>query len=139
MSDDVPSLISKAREALSAGNFTDASFMFHSAARHSREEHLQEELAYSLRHAAQADLELGNHEQALVDSTEALGLYLVKPDAAELNIANTKRLIALALEAKGLTGEAKVHWRAAREIYERAGITDGINECDNHLRQQPDG
>ena len=48
-------------------------------------------------------------------------------------IANTKRLIALALEGANRLGEARIHWNDAREIYKSCGIREGVAECDNHL------
>ena len=132
-SNSYTALIDSARRSLRAGDHFDAAAGFHRAALAAKQEGLQNECAYALRHSAIAEIEVGNFEKALGDSHEALEIYEAIDGAGSLNIANTHRLIALASEGLGQSTQAQDHWKTARDIYHANDIEDGVTECDQHL------
>jgi hypothetical protein len=48
-------------------------------------------------------------------------------------MANALRLTGLALDGLRKTDQARVAWSAARELYARAEVADGVAECDRRL------
>jgi hypothetical protein len=84
------------------------------------------------RHAADLHRELGNFEEAYVLISVTLGFYRENPPT-DLELANTLRSAALADEAYEDNGRREALWREARDLYARAGVQAGVDECQNHL------
>ena len=98
-----------------------------------------EALAHELRHLGAARLELGELDAADGLLGEALRLYRqATGDEADtrrhLDTANAIRPLAILRERQGRAAEARALWEEARELYERAGIEDGVDEAESHLR-----
>lgn len=89
--------------------------------------------AHALRHVAELAAEQGAGERALTAAEEAIRLYAADPGRYRLNLANARRVRALAYAALGRTHESRDDWRAARELYEELGIEAGVAECDRRL------
>ena len=87
---------------------------------------------HALRHIGMLFHELEEHECAEKCLIQVVSAYEQKPPQA-LEVANTQRLYALALEGLNQNSEAKTHWQKARDIYEQLWIPEGIEECDEHI------
>lgn len=88
---------------------------------------------HTLRHIGAIFLELGKSECAekcliqVIDYNEA-------NQVDTLEHANTHRVYALTTELSKQTQVAINHWEKARIGYSDLNITEGIDECDQHLR-----
>ncbi|HXS48722.1 MAG TPA: hypothetical protein VN713_01205 [Sphingomicrobium sp.] len=89
--------------------------------------------AHALRHVAELAAEQGAGERALKAAEEAVAIYAADRGTHRLNLANARRVRALALAALGRRQESAADWRAARELYEELGIEAGVAECDRRL------
>jgi tetratricopeptide (TPR) repeat protein len=89
--------------------------------------------AHALRHVAELAAEQGAGERALGAAQEAVEIYAAHPGAHRLNVANARRVRALAFAALGRAAESADDWRAARALYEELGIEAGVAECDRRL------
>jgi hypothetical protein len=89
--------------------------------------------AHALRHVAELAAERGAGERALEAAEEAVAIYASDAGTHRLNLANARRVRALALAALGRTEDSAQDWRAARELYEQLGIAAGVAECDRRL------
>jgi hypothetical protein len=69
----------------------------------------------------------------LASAREAVDLYRSDPDAKPLDLANSLRLQALALEALSRGDEALPLWREAGRLYEKANVAVAVAECERHL------
>ena len=87
---------------------------------------------HALRHIGMLFQDLGEHECAQKCLIQVVEAYEENPPAA-LEIANTHRLYALALEGLGKMDEAKTYWQEAKTVYEQLWIPEGVEECDEHL------
>ena len=87
---------------------------------------------HALRHIGMLFHELGEHECAQKCLIQVVEAYETQPPAA-LEIANTHRLYALALEGLEKMDEAKTYWQKAKTVYEQLWIPEGVEECDEHL------
>ena len=125
--------LAKARAASEAGDHAEAAHGYFKAAETARAAELPAELAFCLRHGAQARLEAGCAETALDAAGEAATIYRQTEGEQGLNYANAARLVALANEALGEPEKAQSHWAEARKIYEVNGVQEGVDECDVHL------
>ncbi|MFL0356663.1 hypothetical protein ACI5KX_09280 [Erythrobacter sp. GH1-10] len=126
-------LVDRAKRALKDADHFEAASLFHSAAVAAQQAGLANERAYALRHCAIAEIENANFEKALGDASEALGIYEASGGGGSLNAANTLRLVALAQEGVGEGDRSVENWQQARQIYEKHGIDEGVQECDAHL------
>ncbi|HAA15080.1 MAG TPA: hypothetical protein DCE41_26650 [Cytophagales bacterium] len=89
--------------------------------------------AYCHRHLGDLAFELSKPEASLSHWRKALYYYQATHKGHAL--ANCHRGLGLALEALGKPQEARAHWKSAKTIYSRQGITEGVAECEQHLRQ----
>jgi len=126
--------LAKARAASEAGDAAEAAKCYGQAAETARLAGLPAELAFCLRHLAQALLETDRAQDALDAAMDASQIYDESEPVRGMNYANTARLIALAREGLGQTTEAQSSWVEARAIYEIHGVEEGVAECDAHLR-----
>jgi hypothetical protein len=62
-----------------------------------------------------------------------LEIYRSRAEASVLDHANALRGMALLKDAAGTAEEALLMWRAARCLYEEAGVDAGIKECQSHI------
>ena len=90
------------------------------------------ERAYDLRHSSDLARLEARAAAALAEATEAADIYFGLPDRG-LDLANSLRLKALALDALGRSGEAVVDWTEARRLYVDLGVAEGVAECDTRL------
>ena len=125
--------IEDARKSLAAREFSNAASQFRDILEEARDADRENVLVYALRHAAIAELELGQFAEALGRANEALDIYARRDTRADINTANTLRLIALAKDGLGREKEAREDWSEARRLYEANQIEDGVAECDTHL------
>ena len=131
--------LAKARAASEAGDHESAAQSYFRAAETARSADLPGELAFCLRHGAQARLEVGCARTALDAGREAAEIYRRTEGTKGLNYANSARLVALANEALGASEEARPLWAEARRIYEVNGVREGVSECDAHLAASGQG
>ncbi|MHA7818278.1 MAG: hypothetical protein ACX930_01385 [Erythrobacter sp.] len=126
-------IIAHARSALDTADHAAAAQRFHEAAEKARVLELAGELAYALRHAALASLEIGDTQRALIAAEEAASIYDRLESTRGVNYANAARLVALAMERLGMGEKSAALWAEARHIYHLHGIVAGVEECDAHL------
>lgn len=126
-------IIAHARSALDTQDHAVAARRFHEAAEKARFLELAGELAYTLRHAALASLEIGETQRALVAAQEAASIYDRLEPTRGVNYASAARLVALAMERLGMGERSAALWAEARHIFHIHGITAGVEECDLHL------
>ena len=126
-------IIAHARAALDTQDHAAAAQRFHEAAEKARFLDLAGELAYTLRHAALASLEIGDTRRALLAAEEAASIYDRLEPTRGVNYANAARLVALAMERLGMGEKSAALWAEARHIYHIHGIAAGVDECDAHL------
>ncbi len=95
--------------------------------------------ASAIRHAADLYMELDQAVDAGQKYKEAWALYQTIDPAPDLDLANCRRPMALWHEVQGQRTEAAVMWREARQWYEKAAVSTGLDmqpafdECDRHL------
>ncbi len=91
-------------------------------------------MAHCLRHLADTYHASGNHKAALDHYHEAHGLMR---EANESNItrANLLRSMALTQEAADDCDEALSLWREALDLYAQSDLTEGVEECEDHLKR----
>ena len=92
-------------------------------------------LAHTVRHLGDVRRHLGQHEAAQSCYEEALNIYRREPEADLLDTANALRPFAILREKMGDAEGARAFWRAARELYELAGIDAGVAEASQALIQ----
>ena len=88
---------------------------------------------HTLRHIGSLFLELGKSECA----EKCLKQVVNHNEVNQVDIleqANTHRVYALTMELLKQTQLAIDHWEKARTIYSNLNITEGIDECEQHLR-----
>lgn len=93
--------------------------------------------AHSVRHIA--DILRGQKKLAEAEAAylEALAVYSSHLDRLPLDHANALRGLAvlkdLTLDKTGETEEVLLLWRAAKSLYQTAGVEAGIAECASHI------
>jgi tetratricopeptide (TPR) repeat protein len=88
-------------------------------------------LAHIIRHVGDIHWQMGDADLAEPCFEEALEIYRTgAPSAAEL--ANALRPMALLKEAAGDKATAYDLWAEAHDLYAKAGIDAGVEECARH-------
>jgi tetratricopeptide (TPR) repeat protein len=123
-------LMQRAKEERRRGDIAAAEASYTEAASLAGTGHLR---AHALRHVAELAAEQGAGERALSAAEEAVAIYGADPATHRLNVANARRVRALALAALGRAEDSADDWRAARALYEELGIEAGVAECDRRL------
>ena len=88
---------------------------------------------HTMRHIADMLREQKQYAQAEPIYTDVLEIYRSRSDARGLDHANALRGLAHLKDAAGTPEEALLMWRAARCLYEQAGVEAGIDECQSHI------
>jgi hypothetical protein len=122
-----------AREAAAEGRAGDARNSYARAAALSRESGAPLLQAHALRHLSDLDRQADHLEQALAHAEQAAALYRANAQGTSPDMAKALRLKGLALDGLRKTEQARAAWSAARELYARAGVADGVAECDRRL------
>jgi tetratricopeptide (TPR) repeat protein len=115
------------------GNADVAIALYQEAADVARSENMPLRLAHRLRHIGDIHGDAGDAEHAELYYGEALALYRADPQPPALDLANLLRPLALLREAQDRPEEARRFWQEARELYARAGVGAGVDECTRHL------
>ena len=87
------------------------------------------------RHAADLHRELGNFDEAYVLINVTLGSYR-ENRPSDLELANTLRIAGLVDEAYEDRGRCISLWREACELYGKADVAAGVEECQRRLAQE---
>lgn len=93
----------------------------------------QRNIAHSVRHLADVQYELNKLEEAEMGYLEALNIY-EQIDPNSMHHANALRGYAVLLEKLHRMNQAKATWSQARTIYLSYEISEGVAECDAHLK-----
>ncbi len=133
MTEAIEAHLTLAREAAAEGRAGDARNSYARAAALSRESGAQLLQAHALRHLSDLDREADHLEQALAHAEQAAALYRANGRGTSVDMANALRLTAMALDGLRKTEQARAAWSAARELYARAEVADGVAECDRRL------
>lgn len=134
MTAPIPELLALARAARTAGRFEEARAGYGEAAATARRAGDRSLLAHALRHISDMDREAGLATEALASAEEAEAIYRADALTPPLDLANVARLVAFASERLGRTEAASARWGEALQLYQRAGVEDGVLECRQHLQ-----
>jgi len=126
-------LMQRAKEERRQGQVAAAEASYAEAASVAGTEALPHLRAHALRHVAELAAEQGAGDRALKAAQEAVEIYAADAGTHRLNLANARRVRALAFAALRRTAESADDWRAARELYEELGIEAGVAECERRL------
>jgi tetratricopeptide (TPR) repeat protein len=135
MPESFEELIARACALRRAGDRAESEAVYSKAGRVARSTGDTAGLAHALRHVSDLARERDAHAEALAAAREATDLYRSDAGAGPLNIANSLRLQALALEALGRAAESRPLWEEAGSLYRQAGVGVAVAECDRHLRR----
>lgn len=91
-------------------------------------------VAHSVRHLGDLHRDAGRTSDSALCYEEAFSLYQDAPDPSPFDVANPLRPAALLREAEGDPEGARRLWTEARRLYDFAGVVEGVQECDSHLR-----
>jgi tetratricopeptide (TPR) repeat protein len=133
MTEAIERHLTLAREAAAEGRAGEARNSYARAAALSRESGAPLLQAHALRHLSDLDRQADHLEQALAHAEQAAALYRANGQGTSPDMANSLRLKGLALDGLRKTGQARAAWTAARELYTRAEVADGVAECDRRL------
>jgi tetratricopeptide (TPR) repeat protein len=133
MTEAIERHLTLAREAAAEGRAGEARNSYARAAALSRESGAPLLQAHALRHLSDLDRQADHLEQALAHAEQAAALYRANGQGTSPDMANALRLKGLALDGLRKTEEARAAWTAARELYTRAEVADGVAECDRRL------
>ena len=133
MTEAIERHLTLAREAAAEGRAGEARHSYARAAALSRESGAPLLQAHALRHLSDLDRQADHLEQALAHAEQAAALYRANGQGTSPDMANALRLKGLALDGLRKTEQARAAWTAARELYTRAEIADGVAECDRRL------
>lgn len=129
--DPIDALIASAKDALAARDMPGARRDYAEAARLARSATDDGRLAYILRHLSDITRAL-DPAAALVQAQEAQ--RLCRSAAANLDLANATRLVALANAALSQDACALAAWREAGVLYSQIGVKEGADECERRIR-----
>lgn len=132
MTAEIENLLATARRARREDHPEEALGAYRAAADLARTQGVAPLLAHALRHQSDLDREAGRLPQALAAAREALSAcrgHATRP----LDLANTIRPLALALDDAGDRADAAPLWREALDLYRRLGIEAGVRECEDAL------
>ena len=133
MTEAIERHLTLAREAAAEGRAGEARNSYARAAALSRESGAPLLQAHALRHLSDLDRQADHLEQALAHAEQAAALYRANGQGSSPDIANALRLKGLALDGLRKTAQARAAGTAARELYTRAEVADGVAECDRRL------
>lgn len=133
MTEAIEHHLTLAREAAAEGRAGEARNSYARAAALSRESGAPLLQAHALRHLSDLDRQAHHLEQALAHAEQAAALYRANAQGTSPDMANALRLKGLALDGLRKTEQARAAWSAARELYARAEVADGVAECDRRL------
>ena len=133
MTEAIEAHLTLAREAAAEARAGDARNSYARAAALSRESGAPLLQAHALRHLSDLDRQADHLEQALAHAEQAAALYRANAQGTSPDMANALRLKGLALDGLRKTEQARAAWPAARELYPRAEVADGVAECDRRL------
>jgi len=133
MTEAIERHLTLAREAAAEGRAGEARNSYARAAALSRESGAPLLQAHALRHLSDLDRQADHLEQALAHAEQAAALYRANGQGTSPDMANALRLKGLALDGLRKTAQARAAWTAARELYTRADVADGVAECDLRL------
>lgn len=133
MSEDVQIRLDQAALARAEGRAADARNGYAQAAALSRETGVPLLRAHALRHLSDLDREALKPQDALAHAEQALALYRRHAPDASLDLANSARLVALALVDLGRSQAAMIAWKEAGDGYDASGVADGKSECEARL------
>ena len=91
-------------------------------------------IAHTIRHIADIESELGRTRQAEENYLRALEMYKLNKRTPDLDLANAHRGFAILLDNTGNKAKAKEIWTEARDLYMKANIQAGVEECEEHLK-----
>jgi hypothetical protein len=133
MTEAIERHLTLAREAAAESRAGEARNSYARAAALSRESGAPLLQAHALRHLSDLDRQADHLEQALAHAEQAAALYRANGQGTSPDMANALRLKGLALDGLRKTAQARAAWTAARELYTRAEVADGVAECDRRL------
>ena len=90
-------------------------------------------LAHTVRHLGDIHQDAGRGDLAEPCYREALALYRGRDDAPPLDLANAIRPLAMLKDDAGQVRESMRLWEEARDLYEAAGVHEGVTECSARL------
>ena len=85
-------------------------------------------LAHTVRHLGDVHLDARRASEAELCYVEALAIYRSHPDPDPLDFANAIRVMAILREQQGEKAVALALWREAGTLYQRCGVTLGVDE-----------
>jgi tetratricopeptide (TPR) repeat protein len=115
------------------GNLEAARHHYQSAAVLYRQIGPPERLAYALRHEADILREETLPAEAEPLYLEAEGIYRQLGEAAELDLANTLRGLALLYESTARPDASRLLFEQARALYAKCNVQAGVAECEEKL------
>jgi tetratricopeptide (TPR) repeat protein len=92
-------------------------------------------LAHTVRHLGDIHRALGDVELAESNYQEALVLYRGNESTSPLDLANAIRPLAILWHDAGEIEEATSLWTEAKDLYVKADVKAGVNECENRLAE----
>lgn len=119
----------EAKSARRQGRLSDATALYEEAAESFQAEQQPQRWAHALRHAAEFAVKAGDCATGLREARIVLEYYRSTPPAS-LEMANALRVMALAEAAAGERDNALMHWNEARDLYQDAGVADGVVEAE---------
>lgn len=116
------------------GRFEEAERSYVEAANLCRRENVGElTTAHVIRHLGDVTCELGRFGMAQTHYEEALDLYREIEDVPPGMLANAIRPLARLYDRLDAHAEAIDCWREARDLYQRAHVKSGFEECTRRL------
>ena len=91
-------------------------------------------LAHTIRHVADIHRALERPDLAMAEYAEALSIYRRQPTAGKLDIANTLRGYALAMETLQQFRIARMWWTEARNLYGEVDVQAGVDEAERRIK-----
>ncbi len=92
----------------------------------------KDKMAHTLRHIADIQSSTDDYENAEANYEDVIQYY--RKTESSLNLANALRGYALHKEQRKSLQEARKLWNEASYLYQKFGITDGVDECQDHIK-----
>jgi len=115
------------------GNLDEALARYQEAESIERETGDELAVAHVVRHIADVHEEAGRSEEAERCYIDAVALYRADQRTRPLELANALRPYAILRAKQGDPDLASALFREARDLYEKAGVTSGVEECEARL------
>lgn len=138
MTEEIQIRLDQAALARAEDRHADARNGYAQAAALSRETGKPLMRAFALRYLSELDRLGGKPAEALSHAEQAVALYQRHSPSAQLDIANSVRLMAMALDDLGRREAATRAWTEARDGYTATGATDAVAECDARMTEPED-